>query len=145
MAQPQLYKIIGIPILISLIITGLILFLSSASTKYDLEGYDNTTLNEIKASGEAFDNVVDNFDAETTDLSSNEAEADKEGNIISQVISAFKTVSGSYTLYDSLLDSSLDKMHLGPYSGVIKGTLVSLIVLVLVLGIGMTIYLRTNV
>lgn len=144
MDQPRLFKLIGMPILIALIISGLMLFLSAGTTEYEVD-YNSSAMDDIKAAGEQFSGISNDVDGNLSDSTVTEDDFDKSGSIFKQALESFNTVGNSFSLFSTLLDNSLNDMGLGEYSRVLKTSLVILIITIITLGIFLTAYLRTRV
>lgn len=144
MSEPRLYKIIAVPLLISLIIGGIMLFLSSATSDYDTDTYNDSVMQELKDSGEEFNSIIGEYDSDVTTLSSEEAEQDKEGNLISQIWSSTKILTKSYSLFEKMIDTALQNIGIGGYARQIKIVAVALIMCVFIFYLFMKIILKVN-
>ena len=118
----------------ALVISGLMLFLSSGADTYEVE-YNSSALEDIKEAGEEFNSISTNVDSNVSDLQLDEGDYDKSGSLLSQGINSLKTIKNSYSMFNTLLDSSLENMKLGEFARLIKISLIALIVTVFTLGI----------
>lgn len=144
MDQPRTYKLIGMPILIALIISGFMMFLSSGSTQYEMD-YNSSAMEKIKESGEQFKSVSSDVDSNLSSSTVTSDDFDKSGSILKQALDSLNTVTNSFSLFGDLFDASFENMGLGEYSRVIKTSLFALITLIIILGIITTAALRVRV
>jgi len=143
MDQPRLFKIIGTPILIALIIAGLVNFMSSGADTYDVE-YNSSEMEEIKEAGRRFKGVTEDTSAQSN-ISAAQDDYDKMGTMHIKGLGALNTVTQSYSLFASLLDSSLENLGMGGFSRTVKSFFVALITTVFVLGILLVAILRRKI
>jgi len=143
MDQPRLFKIIGTPLLIALIIAGLMNFMSSGAETYNVD-YNSSEMEELRKAGERFNTVTETVDNES-EVSVEEDDYDKMGTTQVKGIGALNTVTQSYSLFASLLDSSLDSLGMGGFSRTVKSFFIALIGTVFVLGILLVVILRRRI
>lgn len=143
MDQPRLFKIIGMPILIALIIAGLINFMSSSADTYDVD-YNSSEMEEIKESGEKFNQITQEADDKSS-VKVTQDDYDKSGSIMRQGLDALNTVTQSYDLFASLFGNSLKNLGMGSYGRTAKIVFISLITTLIVLGIILTAVVRRRI
>src|SRR6056297_2238186 len=143
MDQPRIYKIIGMPILIALIISGFMIFLGSGTDTYG-QNYDEESFEEIKNASQSFSSVTTDIENSSNPQIKDE-DFDKSGSLLFQGYQAANKVKDSFSLFNNLLDSSIDNMGLGSYTQTIKILSLSLIATVIGLGIVLLILLKVRV
>ena len=136
MADIRLYKIIGGGIIVFLIVTGIMLFLSSGMNVYTVLNYNATDLEYLQNASYNFKDIAPNYD-NASEIVVAPNDFDKSGSLLSQAQSALETTEDSLTFF-SMISTRLGSMlHLGSYGGVVAGAAAALIVIVIILGVAL--------
>ena len=124
-------------VLVSLILTSMMLFMSEGVNKYSPEGYNDTAMTRIT---ESFKNISDT--AEETQEKIDQVSGDDK-NIFDRIGAFFsggyvagKTVADSYSTLDTMTDVAIDEtVGVGGFGATLKSTIPVIMLIIIFIGI----------
>ena len=132
MASKLSSTIVGI-ILVSLIVVTFSIFFNEISTNYDTT-YDNSTLdayNNFAVTSSLAENVTSTIDAQKTET----GVFDVLGGFFSRGYQVMKITSSSFKTLNSLTDTALTDVNVGPGAEYFKQTILTIIIIIIFIGI----------
>jgi len=136
MADPKLYSIIGGGVIVLLVVSGFMIFLSYGMEEYDVINYNGSDLEFLQNSSSNFQNIAPAFD-NATGGGLDPDDPDKQGTLLSRAQSALSTSKNSITFFTQISTKLTDMLGLGEFGDTVTDVLIGLVVIVLVLGIAL--------
>lgn len=132
----KLYEILIGLVIIGLIATGLTVFISSGTEVYDLNGYDNSSLetfnrmSELNTKVQTFNNGSGTVDSESND--------DKLGSLFTSMYQSAGVLKDSVGILNSMVNDGIDNVTiLGGFGQTLKIALGAIVTIALFIGIFM--------
>jgi|SRR6056297_650564 len=138
------YKIIGMGVLIALIVSGLLTFISSGADTYGLS-YEDDTMEEIVNTGQQFNQISEDVDLYNSNTTLSDDDFDKSGSLTKQALESWDSVKNSFTLFFVLINNSVNSLNLGGFGRVLVISIMGLITISLILGLGLYAWLKVRV
>lgn len=137
MGEPRLSLILIGVVLIGLLATGLIGFLSQGASIYNAPGYTNSTLEAFKSSSDEVVAIANNTKGELELVGAQDNDLDVFGGMLSNAWTALKTTDNSM---DSLFSMTTDAVGAlpfinGAFSAQLTVALVTVIIIIFVIAI----------
>jgi|GEM_PF-3226457 len=131
----QLHKIIIGMVLVGVIMTGMMLFISSGQDYYTMNDYDNETFSSFDQLTELQDDIQ-GFDTEETDVKGDSGLTDILGNFFTNMYTSAKVFKGSTDVLTSMSDEGLSELPVGStYSSMLKTALNLIFITIISVGI----------
>lgn len=128
----QISKIIIGMVFVSLIVTGMILFLSGGTTTYpSTTGYNNSSLVELQSSFDDISVMANETKSKMGSVQADDDIFDRIGVMFTGGYTAAKTVGASYDTLNKMSDVAVDELPLGSYGSYLKSML-GVIILVII-------------
>ena len=122
----RIYKIIGMGVLIALIVSGLLMFISSVADTYSLS-YDDESMNDIIESGRQFNQIAEDVDLYNSTTTLKDDDFDKSGSLTKPALESWETVKNSFGLFFPLINNSIDNLNLGGFGRTLVISIMTLI------------------
>ena len=135
MAEIKLPHLIGMPLVLSVVLTGLLVFFANVGTTYGI-GFDNTSLENIIGEGSNFAAIGDDY-KDKDDTRFQTVTTDLEGNILNQALRALDTVKDSISAFGRIAANSVGMLGIGDnaFSQLLITTLGTLALIAVMMGI----------
>ena len=130
----QLHKILIGIIVVGLISSGLVMFISSGVNTYAPSGYSESDLASFNKMSELNDQMK-TFEDESNEVSSKEGVLDILGSYFTNMYQAAKTLKSSNDVLSSMINDGVDKLPLGGFGVILKTGLVSIVMITIFVGI----------
>jgi|SRR6056297_1340142 len=131
----QLHKIIIGMVLVGVIMTGMMLFISSGQDYYTMNDYDNEMFSSFDQLTELQDDIQ-GFDTEETDVKGDSGLTDILGNFFTNMYTSAKVFKGSTDVLTSMSDEGLSELPVGStYSSMLKTALNLIFITIISVGI----------
>jgi len=131
----QLHKIIIGMVLVGVIMTGMMLFISGGQDYYTMNDYDNEMFSSFDQLTELQDDIQ-GFDTEETDVKGDSGLTDILGNFFTNMYTSAKVFKGSTDVLTSMSDEGLSELPVGStYSSMLKTALNLIFITIISVGI----------
>ncbi len=131
----QLHKILVGFVMVAVIMTGMMLFISSGTDNYSMEDYDNKTFSSFNKL-EQLRNQTKQFDEDGDDVNSDNSLLDILGNFFTNMYTSAKIFKGSADIMTDMGDQGIDKLGVdGAFSVILKAALSLVFMIILSVGI----------
>lgn len=127
----QLHKILIGMILVGVIMTGMMLFISGGTGYYEMDDYDNETFSSFNQLSELQDDV-ETFDSEDKDFVNEDGLLDILGNFFTKMYQSAKIFKGSADVMTSMSDDGIDRLPVGSTFGTMLKVAVNLIFIIII-------------
>ena len=127
----QLHKILISFIVVGVIMTGMMLFISSGSEYYSTNDYDNDSFSSFNQLTE-LQNMTQGFESEETDVNADEGLLDVLGSFFTKMYQSAKVFKGSANVMTGAADDGIDKLPVGSTFSTLLKTAVSLIFIIII-------------
>jgi len=144
--EPNLYKIISSGLVLFMVVSGFMLFLSYGSEEYDVINYDsaNSDLQFLKNESNNFKNIAPTYNnASSAEIASDDP--DKEGTLLGRARSALSTTTNSITFFTKITSRLASMLGLGEFGSIVSDVAVALIIIVLILFIAVAAIFRVKI
>ncbi len=131
----RLYKIIGIPVVMSIIVVGIMLTFSSLASNYGVD-YDNTSMQNIVNTSQEFENTAEEV-KQKDDTRFSSVTDDIEGSIFNQALKSLDVVKKSISSFGKIIAETIGMAGIGNsnFSNFLIGSLTSLVLIAVIIGI----------
>jgi hypothetical protein len=136
MGQPVLHKLLIGTLLVGLVVSGLMLFLSGGVTTYGMTDYNNTSMSKVSS---AFTDIQDATNAtqeKLMRLQTQEGDQNKLDLFFTQAYDGAKTIGASMSALFTITDAGLSDTTpgLGVFGGTMKLYFMLMILIVFIIG-----------
>lgn len=131
----RLFKIIGIPVVMSIVLVGIMLTFSSLASNYGVD-YDNTSMQNIVNTSQDFENTAQEVKEEDDNRFSSVTD-DIEGSILNQALKSLDVVKKSISSFGKIIAETVGMAGIGnsSFSNFLIGSLTSLVLIAIIIGI----------
>ena len=126
----QLHKILISMVIVGVIMSGIMIFISSGSSYYTMNDYDNETFSGFDQL-EALQNQTEGFDSQDKDYVSEDGLLDILGNFFTKMYQSAKIFRGSSDVMTSMADDGLEKLPVGDtFSAMLKSAIAVIFIII---------------
>jgi len=131
----QLHKILIGMVLVGVIMTGMMLFISGGQDYYSMTDYDNDTFSAFNQLNELQDDI-ETFDSDESSVKSDSSLLDILGNFFTTMYTSAKVFKGSVDVMGAMADDGIDQLPVtSAYSTMLKTALFLIFGIVISVGI----------
>ncbi len=142
--EPQLHKILLTLVVVGMIITGLIVFMSDAVNVYEPTGYNESDLDSLNKLS-TIQSDMNVFEADSTGIGEDEKE-DILGGFFKSAYQSAQVLKGSVSVASSMTEEAIDanSQHLGGMGDILKSGLQLMILIIILIGIFLAFITKSN-
>lgn len=132
----QISKILIGMVFVTLVVTGMVLFLAGGVSTYNPTGYNDSSFNKITDSFSEINEITNETKDKIDEVKSDDNILDRIGVFFSGGYSAVKVVAKSYDTLGDMTDVAVDELPLGAYGSTIKlavGVIILIVIFVMIL------------
>lgn len=132
----QISKILIGMVFVTLIVTGMVLFLVGGAEEYGATDYNDSSLNRLENSFEEVLNLTNETQKELQDVKEKEDSNDLLGVFFSGGYKGAKVVTSSYDTLNEMNDVAMDELGLGAFGETLKlavGAIILIVIFIMIL------------
>jgi hypothetical protein len=132
----QISKILIGMVFVTLIVTGMVLYLGGGATTYSSNNYNDTSFNKITDSFDEIENLTSETKDKMDEVKADDNILDRIGVFFSGGYTAVKVVGKSYDTLGDMSDVAVDELPLGAYGSTIKlaiGVIVLIVIFIMII------------